>query len=116
MTLINCESLKEISEMACVTSARYSREQTYKNFGFQNENLIPDFEIPHLCPHNFVTKVILQFALRRMSARIFREHAIVFQSMDQVERYDTLKLLNEHSVLISPSSDWRFQTPHREIQ
>ena len=30
MTLINCESLREIGEMACVTSAWSSRGQTLK--------------------------------------------------------------------------------------
>ena len=32
MTLIICESLREIGEMACVTSARSSREQTLNNY------------------------------------------------------------------------------------
>ena len=31
MSLINCESLKEIGEMACVTPARSSRGQTYRS-------------------------------------------------------------------------------------
>ena len=34
-----------------------------------------------------------------MSARAFREHGIVFQSMDRVKKYDGLLLLNEHSHL-----------------
>ena len=32
-----------------------------------------------------------------MSTNAFGEHGIVFQSMDQVKRYDSLSLLNEHS-------------------
>ena len=34
-----------------------------------------------------------------MSARAFREHGIVFQSTDQVKRYDGLRLLNEEGDL-----------------
>ena len=34
-----------------------------------------------------------------MSTNAFGEHGIVFQSMDQVKRYDSLSLLNEHSDL-----------------
>ena len=38
-------------------------------------------------------------AIRRISARAFRENSIVFQSMDQVKRCDGLMLLKEHSEL-----------------
>ena len=38
-------------------------------------------------------------AIRRISARTFRENSIVFQSMDQVKRCDGLMLLKEHSEL-----------------
>ena len=34
-----------------------------------------------------------------MSTNAFGEHGIVFQSMDQVKRYDSLSLLNEHNDL-----------------
>ena len=37
--------------------------------------------------------------IRRISARAFREHGIVFHSIDQVKRYDSLSLLNEHGDL-----------------
>ena len=34
-----------------------------------------------------------------MSVRVFQERSIVFQSMDQVKRYDDLSLFNEHGDL-----------------
>ena len=37
--------------------------------------------------------------IRLVSARAFREHGIISQSMDQVKRYDGLQLLNEHRVV-----------------
>ena len=37
--------------------------------------------------------------IRRISARAFREHGIVFHKIDQVKRYDCLWLMNEHGDL-----------------
>ena len=37
--------------------------------------------------------------IRRISARAFREDGIVFQSIDEVNRYEVLLLLNKHGDL-----------------
>ena len=37
--------------------------------------------------------------IRRISARAFREDGIVFQSIDEVNRYEVLSLLNKHGDL-----------------
>lgn len=37
--------------------------------------------------------------IREMSARSFSERGVTFQSMDQVKRYNGLKLFNERSNL-----------------
>ena len=81
--------------MCAVNTAKWVYRLKRNHLHCRKVNLPEDYLelIPLYCTAQLVLRI--KHVIRRISARVFRENDIVFQSIDQIEAYDGLKLWNE---------------------